>query len=278
MKLDRPKYRNFKPGKFPTRADGFDVCELKYDGWWGQLVLENRNWTLYSRTGRLLKTGSLMSQHAHVNELRAVLHGEYIVGTEWAKQHLEYYDQFVIFGLENTLLTNYQQRQSLLSLLPRLEQEEIVSGLFLVPQFHIEDAPTVWELNEEFEGLVFKDSQAPWGAPFGRMVRQATMDYVCTGFLESNADRHKGWGVASIVGGLYVDGSLATDVCATSSLTDAQRADFYSNPGRYIGQVFEVKGKKITKNGSMRSPDFVRWRPDKRPEECIWSTKKGTEK
>jgi ATP-dependent DNA ligase len=274
MKLDRPKYKNFKPGNFPTCEDGFDVCELKYDGWWGQLVLENYNWTLYSRTGRLLKTGLLVNQHDHVKELRTVLHGEYIVGTEWAKQHPEYYGQFAVFGLENTLLSNHQQRQALFPILSRLEQEEFVPGLFLVPQFSIEQASTVWDINDGFEGLVFKNSQAPWGNPFGRMKREATMDYVCTGFIESNADRHKGWGVASIVGGLFVDGSLVTDVCATSSLSDEQRRDFYDNPGRYTGQVFEVKGKKITKTGSMRHPDFVRWRPDKRPEECVWSTKK----
>jgi ATP-dependent DNA ligase len=274
MKLDRPKYKNFKPGKFPTREDGFDVCELKYDGWWGQLVLNGRTWELYSRTGRLLKWGATQQTYEYT-----IIHGEYIVGTEWAKQHLEYYDWFVAFGLgmwkkETPPMTNHAQRQALLSIVPCLDQEEIVEGVSLIPQFHIEDAPTVWKINNEFEGLVFKNSQAPWGAPFGRMKREATMDYVCTGFLESNADRHKGWGVASIVGGLYVDGSLVTDVCATSSLTDTQRADFYSDPGRYIGQVFEVKGKKITKNGSMRSPDFIRWRQDKRPEECVWSTKR----
>lgn len=275
MKLDRPKYKNFKPDKFPTRADGFDVCELKYDGWWGQLVLENRNWTLYSQTGRLLKSGSVQ----HNYDPRTIIHGEYIVGTEWAKQHPEYYDQFVVFGLEeapgleNKTLTNHQQRQILHSLLPRLGEETIVSGLFLIPQFRIEDAPTVWDINDEFEGLVFKNSQTPWGAPFGRMKREATMDYVCLGFEQSEADRHKGWGVASVVGGLYFDGMLQR-ACLTSSLSDAQRSEFYNNPDRYLGQVFEVKGKKITKTGSMRHPDFVRWRPDKQPEECVWSMKK----
>jgi hypothetical protein len=274
MKLDRPKYKNFKPGKFPTRADGFDSCELKYDGWWGQLLLEGHLWELYSRTGRRLEVGGLQRSYT-----RTLLHGEYIVGTEWAKDHPEYYGLFALFGVEifdgkkppypdctRRWASHYAARE--------IADENILGGVFAVNPYPIDKAPLLWRLNPEFEGLVFKDSQAPWGAPFGRMKREATMDYVCTGFLEANADRHKGWGVASIVGGLYVDGSLVTDVCATSSLTDTQRADFYSDPGRYIGQVFEVKGKKITKTGSMRHPDFVRWRPDKRPEECVWSTKR----
>lgn len=275
MKLDRPKYKNFLPGRFPTEADGFDSCELKYDGWWGQLLLEGHLWELYSRTGRKLEEGGLQRSYA-----RTLLHGEYIVGTEWAKDHPEYYGQFALFGVELFLgkkppYPDCVQRWARCNIAREIADENILGGVFAVNPYPIDKAPLLWRLNTEFEGLVFKDSQAPWGAPFGRMKREATMDYVCMGFTQSSADRHAGWGVASIVGGLYVDGTLQ-EVCSVSTLTDEQRAAFFQQPDLHIGQVFEAKGKKITKTGALRHPDFVRFRQDKLPEECVFKTQKGS--
>lgn len=269
MKLNRPKYKNFKPGDFPTREDGFDVCELKYDGWWGQLVLDGNLWELYSRTGRRLETGGLRRSYNNT-----LIHGEYIVGTEWAKEHPEYYGLFALFGVESIDGKPLSHRHVTPSLAchnaaAALADENILGGVFAVNQYRIEDAPMLWEVNREFEGLVFKNSQAPWGAPFGRMKREATMDYVCMGFEMSDADRHRGWGVAGVVGGLYVGGFLK-ETCSVSTLTDEQRAAFFQRPQDYIGRVFEAKGKRITKKGALRHPDFVRWRDDKKACDCVW--------
>ena len=277
MKLDRPKYKNFAPGKFPTREDGFDAVELKYDGWWGQLLLEGHLWELYSRTGRKLEEGGLQRSYA-----RTLLHGEYIVGTEWAKDHPEYYGLFALFGVELFLgkkppYPDCTQRWARCNIALDLADENILGGVFAVEQHRIEDAPMLWRLNTEFEGLVFKNSQAPWGAPFGRMKREATMDYVCLGFEHSEADRHKGWGVASIIGGLYFGNvflSAISKACVVSGLTDEDRRRFYENPDHYVGRVFEASGKKVTKNGALRHPNFVRWRDDKTPSECVWNTKR----
>ena len=95
MKLDRPKFHNFEPGEFPPPGGMFDVVELKYDGWWGQLELEGFEWRLYSRTGQLKKHGKLREERRY-----SVLHGEYIFGTEWATEHPEYYDWLAVHGAE----------------------------------------------------------------------------------------------------------------------------------------------------------------------------------
>lgn len=276
MKLDRPKYKNYEPEEFPTEKDGFDVVELKYDGWWAQVVLEGREWSVYSRTGELKRWGTLRRAYK-----RTVIHGEWVFGTEWAQQHLEYQDQIAAFGmteLEGEDITDWpgsRMRFVLSKLLFQLSEEDILGGLFLVQQYGLSQAVRLWELNEEFEGLVFKNSGAPWGARFGRMKRAVEMDYVCIGFEEALQGKFEGNGVASIHGGLVFAGDVAPILaCRVSGLTDEQRREFYTNPNKYMGLVFTAKGKRITAKGALRHPNFVRWREDKVLEDCTWEGKR----
>lgn len=273
MKLNRPKFKNYKPGEFPE-ATVFDVCELKYDGWWGQLLMEGDRWQIFSRTGQLKKEGKLVKPVE-----RTLLHGEYCYGTEWSKDHPEYYDQLAVYGAEMVngqdlrQVENAWQRKILTNFVPRLNATEgIQSGVFLVEQYPMDKVSEVWEANVEFEGLVFKHSRAVWGDAFGRMKRDAQMDYVCLGFESSDSDRHAGWGVASIIGGLIYPGNKGpTEACKVSGLNDVDRSLFYKHPERFVGKVFTAEGKKITKKGALRHPNFLRWRPDKTAAECIWS-------
>jgi ATP-dependent DNA ligase len=272
MKLERPKFHNYPPGEFPSKADGFDLVELKYDGWWGQLVLAGSEWKLFSRTGQLKKFGVLTEPVGYT-----VLHGEYCFGTEWSKDHPEYYDQIAVHSAEIVDGEDVRQldlkhsRAVIREMLGRLRRQPIQRGLFIVKQWPIGSAPSVWKHNEEFEGLVFKNSAAPWGSPYGRMKRGVTMDYICLGFEQSESDRHAGWGVASVLGGLIPAGKdTPRQVCKAGGLNDEARKLFFEHPEKFVGKVFEAEGKKITKSGALRHPNFVRWRTDKKPSECVW--------
>jgi len=275
MKLERPKFHNYPPGEFPTvgdKAPYFDTVELKYDGWWGQLLLEGQRWNLFSRTGQLKKQGTLTRPVE-----RTLIHGEYCYGTEWAKDHPEYYDQLAVYGAEMLDGRDVREvehadvRRMVDSFLVRLREQTIVSGVFLVNRWPISAAREVWEQNTEFEGLVFKNSRDVWGSPYGRMKRDATIEYICLGFEESESDRHAGWGVASVIGGLIMKGTdTAFRACKVSGLDDKWRAEFFQHPDKYVGKVFEAEGKKVTKTGALRHPNFVRWRPDKQAADCVW--------
>lgn len=275
MKLERPKFYNFEPGAFPDPKEPcrFDVVELKYDGWWGQLLLQNDHWKLYSRTGQLKKKGTLLKPF----DGRTLLHGEFCYGTEWAKDNPQLYNRIAVYGAEMLYgkdvrhVELFELRRLLNRLIPRLQKEEILNGCFLVDQWPLEKARAVWEATPKFEGLVFKDSRAVWGSPYGRMKRGVTMDYICLGFEQSESDRHAGWGVASVIGGLVPQGQMhPVQVCRVSGLDDTYRRAFYDNPDYFIGKVFEASGKKVTKSGALRHPNFVRWREDKSPNDCVW--------
>lgn len=269
MKLNRPKFVNYEPGQFPTTSV-FDVVELKYDGWWGQLVIEGDRWKLFSRTGQRKQKGTLSRQYG-----KSIIHGEYCYGTQWAKNQPQVYNKIavhhaeIIDGQPMTEVSHHTVRKILGRFLKELEGEEIVNGLFLIDQWPIAEVEDVWAMYPDFEGLVFKNADAPWGAGYGRMKRDASMDYICMGFEKSEAERNKGWGVAAIIGGLYENGELVQK-CKMGGMNDADRRDMYLRGARYVGRVFEANGKKVMKSGALRHPNFVRWRNDKPAEECRW--------
>lgn len=271
MKLKRPKYFNLEPEEFPTKSDGFDVVELKYDGWWGQLVLENKVWRLYSRTGQLKKFGELKTPQPG----RSIIHGEFCYGTQWAKGRQEYgklavYGAEELKGLDVRGQTNGHVRSMLIQMLPEIHAEtSILEGVFLVDQYSIEHAPKMWEEHEDFEGLVFKDSREPWGTAFARMKRNVTAEFICMGFEKSTSDSYAGWGVKSVIGGLYDKAGKLVEVCRVGGITDTQRSAFFKNPNQFIGKVFTAEGKQLMKSGALRHPNFLIWRGDKRPEECV---------
>lgn len=273
--LTRPRFVNFKPCDFPSSSD-FDVVELKYDGIWGQVLIEGDQWEIWSRNGLLKKYGT-----APFDLSRTLLHSEYLFGSEWAKDRPSMYEKCIVFGAEYingelvTGVSNLSMRAKLLELLSAYDFSCIRGGLELTEQYPIKDALRLWEekvKGEQYEGLVFKNSSSRWGDPFGRMKAETTADYVCIGFKESDSDTYMGWGVACVIGGLY-DGDELVKICKVSGLTNDLRKEFFDHPDKYVGRVFEAEGKKISKKGALRHPNFLRWRDDKPATDCVVPSK-----
>jgi ATP-dependent DNA ligase len=99
------------------------------------------------------------------------------------------------------------------------------------------------------------------------MKQRPSYDYVCMGFEHSDSDRYAGRGVRSIQAGLFL-GNKLTLLTTIGGLTDAQRHEFFARPQDYVGRVFEAEGKLLFPSGKLRHPNFLRWRDDKRPEDC----------
>ena len=278
MELVRPDFETYDAGDF-SQLSKWDVFELKYDGFSCTFVMDNGTWTLYSRTGRVLDSASAES---YKDIKRTVLYGEYIFGTEWAKDNESLYGKIALFdasminGEDLLHVSNSEVRNKIFLFTVALFKTELSGKLFLVSQFPIEKAKEVWDLevmHRGYEGLVFKNSKTSWGYGFGRMKKSITMDYVLMDVKESDSDSFAGIG-KSIIGGLYVDGVL-TKCCSVGGLDISQREEFFKNRSSYIGLVFEAEGKKVSKKGSLRHPNFKRIRYDKKPEDCTWPQKCG---
>ena len=73
--------------------------------------------------------------------------------------------------------------------------------------------------------------------------------------------------IGAVIFGQYVNGKLI-ELGQASGMTDAQRNEFSSHPGRYIGKVVTIRGMERLRSGSIRHPQFVAIRSDKNPVQC----------
>lgn len=67
------------------------------------------------------------------------------------------------------------------------------------------------------------------------------------------------------------DGFICMQVCECSGFDDEMRLEFTNNRENYIGSVVEVKANEIFRDtGKLRHPRFLRVRPDKNSDDCVW--------
>lgn len=249
-------------------ANRYQWVEPKYDGHFVRVEIEGGACRVLSSTNRVIRTSCLGGGYEKHTELWC----EWIRGTEWSKResNRELYESLVVFAspiLDGNKLQNPHgddAREAIARWLGR-HGKRLPYPAQLVQRVSAAKARDIWKRLVErdgYEGIIVGT-----GRELARMKRRATMDYVCMGFETSDSDRFAGWGVRSVIAGLYRGGRL-TRITTVSGLTDSQRRDFYDSPKRYVGRVFEADGKQLFDSGRLRHPNFVRWRDDKPAREC----------
>jgi bifunctional non-homologous end joining protein LigD len=125
------------------------------------------------------------------------------------------------------------------------------------------------------EGIILKNLDAVYtpgkrSSSWVKMKKAQTYDVVVMGFEQSDSEtfKAKGW-IRSVIFGVYRAGKLV-QVGTTSGMTQNVRADMSMNPSKYIGQVVEVEGQEVLRDG-IRHPRYLRMRPDANPTECTFN-------
>jgi ATP-dependent DNA ligase len=132
------------------------------------------------------------------------------------------------------------------------------------------------------EGIILKDKTAIYGKNWAKVKRRATFDVIITGYEDPTKITKKssgeestsrlydnGW-IGAIVFGQYFQGKLV-NFGSCSGMDDALREEISLNKEKYLGRVIEVEcQERIPKTGRLRHPRFLRFRPDKNPEECVY--------
>lgn len=134
------------------------------------------------------------------------------------------------------------------------------------------------------EGVILKNVHAPYGddKSWVKVKKSMSEDVIITGFEMARAMSKKSNGeismtkyaAAGLIGAVevsqYVDGKL-TVVGTVSGMSDDVRKDLSGKDrAQYLGQVIEIEHNGREPTGRFRHPRFVRFRPDKGAEQCVW--------
>lgn len=265
-------------------AAGFNIAQPKHDGWFAEVVIENGIASIYSRQGALKEVRPCPEFMGS-----AVLIGEFLVGTQRATSGNEDGGTLIVFDCLSASCTVNGKPSDLVC--PRSdkyeERLEVAAAIIesvpwakMITTVPADQAVHLWEQfvdEENGEGIVLRHSTDPYlGATVGRVKKTVTMDYVVMAVVEGGG-KNKGK-AGAVVCGLYVNGRLIEKVSVGGGWYDAERAELFAEPHRYVGRVLEVRGYQLFASGSLRHPNVVRcqagrvrWREDKKPMECVWT-------
>lgn len=140
----------------------------------------------------------------------------------------------------------------------------------------------LWDHGEE--GIILKRRAAPYGDRQAWVKRKTVInaDAFIVGYEQAKAQSKKADGTTSAtryaeqgwIGALrvaqYRDGEL-WECASVSGMDDELRAAISENPKKYLKLVVELKANAREPSGRFRHPQFVRFRDDKAPADCVYS-------
>lgn len=267
------EYINYETVQEAVDADGFNIVQPKLDGWWACAEIKKGIARIYSRQG--VKKIELPAERMP----DCVVLGEYLVGTQRSVND-EKCGALVVFdaltlGTADMTGGSYQWRMSWFD--TDIDQHA-PAWMHRVRSWPIKQAKAVWKkcvIDGHAEGLIFRSERHTYHrGRIGRVKKTFTMDYVVMG-VERGQGRHSRR-AGAVICGLYEGRKLVEKVRVGGGWTDAQRDELFANPKAFIGRVLEVKGWQVFESGSMRHPNAVRFRDDKKAKECVFhGTKEG---
>jgi ATP-dependent DNA ligase len=225
--------------------------------------------------------GNLLSKSSEVTKIMGALPKK-AIQLQNELGYVDYYVFDLLFDRGNDIRNQpYEVRRNLL--LDRLES-------LADPNKHLNIIPVKYTDKEEFfrdiieaggEGVILKDAQASYGNGWAKVKRKATFDVIILDYEEPTKITKKvsgeesisrfyenGW-IGAIKFGQYYNGRL-TEFGSCSGMDDATREDLSRNKVENIGRVIEIECQERTKTGRFRHPRFIRFRYDKKAEDCIY--------
>jgi len=234
---------------------GCDLVQLKYDGWWSRIEIAEGWVRFYSRTSRLFKELQLAN-----TDLRCTLIGEHMQGTQWAQEPGRIGRTFLFdcWSWGDTTLAEvpYRDRYRVLRLAP----SHLPESFTVAPCFPMVRANEIWDnyvATSQYEGLVFRRSADDLGATVYRQKQIITDDLVCDGFIEGMGK------FAGTLGAIRAHTKDNVLIDVGGGFTDSQRREIWDNQDLYLGKTFEVEARARFESGSLRHPNFIKWRTDK---------------
>lgn len=261
--VDRQRYKEYENlSAVMVEQPPYDIIQLKYDGIWCKLVVENEQGKWYSRTGELKKEASCLLRDG-------IYLGEFMYGSHWSthpsRNGKTYLFDLIWDGSRDVRQLEYSRRYSfLVGRCPINPQAQIQT----ISSVHVSLAERFWErvLATRSEGLVFRRLGDNYGGICGRLKREVEVDYVVLDIIEGNNSLRGSLG--ALVCGLYREGQLVNVLKVGGGFKRPERFRIWSTWPEALHRVVQISGRGLFPSGALRHPNFVRFRDDKKPEEC----------
>ncbi len=242
------------------------LVQLKYDGIWALITIERGTASIYSKTGQL-KHQFRVAEHL-ISRDPIVLVGEFMFGSQWS-QHASRKGAVFIFDC-------LQADGGDLSHLPYKERLRKATGIVcelgepfrLIPCYSIDKMFPLWvklERENTHEGLVIRRWSSTWYSKLVKIKTCVEDDYVIMSHYEGTG-KYVGM-LGGFIVGQYEAGTLVDVMNVGGGYSDEQRRALFGN--HCDGLVILVQGKARFSSGALRHPNFIRFRDDKRPEDCL---------
>ena len=130
------------------------------------------------------------------------------------------------------------------------------------------------------EGIILKEIYSQYGerSKWIKVKKSETWDVFITGFLEPSSESEKVDGTISVtrykekgwIGSICIGMVGNLDCGSVSGMDESVRAMVSKNPSKYVGRVIEIEAQSQLPSGKFEHPRFIRFRDDKRKEECLY--------
>lgn len=237
-----------------AKSRGYDLVQLKLDGWFCRVESAGGIQQYYSDTDRVFHSTTFVGLPSFVAL------GEFLRGTQWSKAAPERSGHFHLFDLVEIdgfpLGETYARRYIRL----RRMAESFPPTWHVVQNYRMAERGAVWARyveQEGYEGLIYRRSDGLQDAPIIRHKKIFTLDGVVVG-IEPGKGKHEGR-----MGALRVLLPNGTETSVGNGFDDQTRELVAVNPNLYIGRVVEFTANAVFESGNVRHGRFVRWRDDK---------------
>lgn len=250
----------------------YDILQPKHDGWFAYVKGTPEHIQIIN------KAGDVRGTYPNESGQSFLLQGEWMFGTEWSSRHhpgamlcfdIAFWQEFDLTG------EVYANRLSVLESFVKVMAPVLSLELMMITTWPLREVDKVWKSHvdsHEYEGLVFKNSQQTFfEMVVGRAKGTVADEFILTQIVEGGGKFAGKMG--AIVGSMWQDGKLVGKVAVGGGFSDEMRAEFWLHREEWIGRVFEAYGFQQFPSGSLRHPQWMRFRPDKPADECVWPHK-----
>ena len=194
-------------------------------------------------------------------------------GQEWANtfdRKGKFYAFDCVYRGKSLVHLPYSERYAHMNSVINQSNSSYLCAVKMAPANITESVLSELYQNKAFEGVVLRRLSDPYAVPLFRHKLLLTSDFVITGYSQAEEGQFAGLLGAFCISE-YVDGRLMQVAHVGGGFTPKERADFWALRDSLIGKVIEVSYNKRFAGGSIRHPNFVRFRDDKLPEDCIFT-------